>query len=174
VTNGWDNPPYKSLNLYIRGVDRGSWSAVLNLNIRAQYPGVGASLPLLIENHVLRTDSDLLLYIAGDGVTPGAIPFGADLNLYVQRGPNGGIPLYIANNWAGASLPLFVACHPSVGGQAPLFIQGMGGDVSQSMTLVIPEVSAPLTVNAQVPMSIPKVVGRQPNSVPLYVVGWKP
>src|SRR5206468_2026286 len=55
---GWDNPPYHSLNLYVKGMDRGVLSAVLNLNVRGDNPTVSGYMPLSIQNDNILIGSD--------------------------------------------------------------------------------------------------------------------
>lgn len=174
AVEGWDEPPYKALNLAIRGVDRGALSGVLNLNIRGANPSIVATAPLYVENGTALFTSDLHLYVGGEGVTPGAVPLGSQLGLYVQRGPNAGMYLYVENKWSGSSLPLVIAGHPDLDGQAPLFIEGMGGTITGNVPLSIPVVSSPVTRTGQLTLAIPKVVGPLSGTVPVSIVGWNP
>jgi hypothetical protein len=126
-----------------------------------------ATMPLTIAGHAPSSNSLPL-------DTFGAVPIASTMNLHVERGPNAGMTLYVANNEVGGSATLFVAGLPTASGSSPLFIEGFGGTVTATAPLALPNVVVPAPTNSQTTLAIPKTSGPAAETLRLYINGWRP
>ncbi len=160
--------------LFVGGQDSGTRSSPINLVITGENPSTYASLPLYVANDYAAAGRMVKLYIAGFGTTPGATPLSAAMNLHLERGPEAGFELFLANNYVEATAPLFIAGRPTANGQTTLFIEGFGGSSDASMNLVIPNVSVPTSIDGQTTLVIPAVSSGEAATLKLYINGWRP
>lgn len=174
------------MNLVVWGTDSGGQSRVLNLTVRGGGQVIDGWAPLYVEAADGGEVFDMPLFVKGLGVNPGAFPFSDSLGLFIQRGPQGGIPMFVQ----GISLPadymsqggipvagqiplavLGVAGPATLTGTSPLFVSGFGGDLSQTVKLFIDgDVFHAITGTST--LALPNVVGFQPSSAALYVNGF--
>jgi hypothetical protein len=174
----------------------------MNLFIRGTNPNTYASAPLFIQNNAGGSTKRTTLYIEGTGQNAGYFPISEDLNLFVCRGPNAGITMFVCNTQNFKTASLFIsgsipistrALSPNTGAiyevsryqtrkygaatntrnvSPTLFIQGFGGEVTNSATLFI-NGNAPTPINGNVSLVIPHVSGPTPKSITLYINGFR-
>lgn len=97
------------MNLFIEGHDRGATSWLMNLFIQGGNPTAYGSTPLFIQNNNGGLTKRVPLFIRGTGVNDGYTPIGEDMNLFICRGPNAGITLFICNTANTNTAPLFIS-----------------------------------------------------------------
>lgn len=172
--SSWDELPEKPMNLFIEGGigPNVGTSRVMNLVIPGGNPTALLSTPLVVCNLGLASVSDAPLFIKGQGGNPGYVPRGKSMGLYINRGPNAGMTLYLANNNETNSTPLFISGHPVVERSATLVITGLGGEVYGTSPLSIRFVSTPSYVFGEATLVMPRVVDGVFGSSVLYVHGW--
>jgi hypothetical protein len=112
------------------------------------------------------------LFIKAPGVNPGYFPLDASMNLYVERGPTGGITLFIGGNVSSGQTPLYIMGKPEASDSLDLFIMGEGGTVDASTTLVIPNVVGPTQSTGQLVLVLPNAIGNPSDIIELYIGGW--
>jgi hypothetical protein len=172
---GWDNPPYTTLNMYASGyMPPQGTSGVMNMYAVGGHPSLPGSVPLYAENAYGSASSDVLMYAAGDGVTPGALPASATLNMFVQRGPQDGVFMYAENKGVSGDVDLFARGSPQAVGQVQMFAYGYGGTLAGTVMMTAPNVTQPTTASGQVTLAAPKVIDIASGSAHLYAHGWTP
>ncbi len=129
-----------ALPLYLAGA--GSDGAVRNVNLWTwgELPSLAGSVDLSLKN--TGESNSLPLFIAGSGVTDGAVPFGHGLGLFLSRKPAEALTLFLAAPGTPASSGM------------PLFVGGAYG------------------LDSGVPFAMPNVLGHQASGLYLTVRGW--
>jgi hypothetical protein len=167
------SPLVKGMNLHITGKDSGGTSRVVNLVITGANPNVGGVMPLFVQNDAAVGSGSMRLHIRGDGMYAGYMPFSESLGLFIERGPNAGMTLFLCNNNLGASAPLFIIGAPLTSFPLPLFIQGYGGTPTGNVPMSI-KGDVFKQVTSATTLVIPAVVGFTPESAQLYIHGFEP
>jgi hypothetical protein len=98
-----------SATLFIEGMSSGTDSSPMNLFIEGGNSHTQKWAPLYIQNDFLASDEEMTLYIEGTGGSDGFFPFNSNMNLFIKRGPNAGITLFICNNRTPETMPLFIS-----------------------------------------------------------------
>jgi hypothetical protein len=190
------------MNLSIFGMSSGATSEMMNMFIEGSNTNAYASTPLFIQNSNGSLTKRTTLYIEGTGQNAGYVPIGEDLNLFVCRGPNAGITLFVCNTQNIATTPLFIAgsipistrdvfsnpgtlygvtryktnkygAAQNLHNMSPtLFISGFGDAVTASVSLYIVG-NAPIQTTSNVNLVIPKVAGLTPKNLTLYINGFR-
>jgi hypothetical protein len=97
-----------SMTLFVSGQDSGGTSLPMNLFIAGGNPQAQASLPLFLFNDRSDLAGAADLFIQGAGENPGYSPLAEGLNLYVARGPNAGMTLFLCNHYVAGGVPLSI------------------------------------------------------------------
>lgn len=160
-----------SINLYVKGHDAGGTSQVIRLFVQGGNPAIVANIPLFIHNDADFVGDELTLFVGGDGLNPGYTPAVSALNLFVQRGPNAGIPLFLCNNNMDISLPMYVKGAPMLSGTLDMFLLGPGGGNTANITMFVNGGTAN-SYSDSVTMVIPETTGLITASSTLYVNGF--
>ncbi len=195
-------PPNKSLNLFVNGMSTGGTTTYLPLIINGGYNSVYGTAPLFVQNNSGGITKSLKLSIKGTGLNTGYIPHDEALNLFIQRGPNAGIELFICNTQTVKSVPLFISGSIRIsttpfniysGGalygrdryrrhtfgpdiirnpSPTLFIEGFGALETDSITMFIAG-SVPQVITGQTTLVIPSVSGPVFATTTLYTHGFR-
>lgn len=165
--------PYARMNLVIEGKDSGGKTALVNLWVEGGNNPVGGSVPLVVVNNSnFIENQETSLFTKGLGKNPGHFPHGGVMGLYIQRGPNGGITLYLQQSRVESLTPLHIIGSPVTTGIIPLFLEGQGG-VREGNVPITLSGGNPNTYNSFTTIVIPRVVGFEPESATLYTSGFE-
>lgn len=159
------------MNLIIHGTDSGGTAKIMKLTVTGGNAGLGGATPLFVQNDASGTNLDTELYIRGLGVNPGYNPYGESMNLFVERGPNAGITLYIENKVIASNVPFYIYGAPSIAQSASLFTEGFGGDLAGNVPFIT-QGQVPINATLVTTLTLPDVVGFQPSSATLYTNGF--
>lgn len=202
VSGGAPTAINKNVPLFINGSDSGATSDIINLFIQGGNPSSAISVPLFVRNDYRGANRRVTLFIEGTGVNPGYVPIDSNINLFIARGPNAGITLFVCNTDTFKSVPLFISGSIGIGTRQPdlfnpgavfgsnpfqthlygpncnynlsppLFIRGAGDNVEETVTLFISGI-APTQINSNVTLVIPSVNGVTAKNLTLYIHGFK-
>jgi hypothetical protein len=196
------SPLISVMNLFISGMSSGATSEMMNMFIEGSLHSSFGSVPLFIQNNTDGLTKRTTLYIEGAGQNAGHFPIGEDLNLFICRGPNAGITLFICNTENFNTTPLFISGSVPISTRTfvsndgtiygvtkyhtnrfgpnmnmrnvspTLFIEGAGGEVDESVSLYIVG-NAPIQTTGNVSLVIPNVAGLTPKNLTLYINGFR-
>jgi hypothetical protein len=112
--------------LYLQAETLGTGQWAIPLYLLADAPRADATLPLYLEN--IGATGYLPLYIAGSGITDGAIPFNASLPLFIERAEGYYLPLFLKapGTPSSGNFPLYTLGADSFSGSLPLYASGIG------------------------------------------------
>lgn len=87
---------HKQLNLFINGISTGKSKNNLNIFIAGNNVLAGKEMDLFIKNNISNINNNITLFISGDGISDGAIPYNKSMNLFIRRNPTNFITLFIS------------------------------------------------------------------------------
>lgn len=124
--SGVANRPSGVMPLYLEGAPQAAASGWMNLYLPGGTTALNGALPLYLSQSGL--SFSLPLYVRGSGVTAGAVPHSAFMNLFLDRATAEALPLFLAAPGTPSSGAL--PCH-TVGGTSlslglPLYASGVG------------------------------------------------
>lgn len=160
----------KSATLYIAAGDPNDSGAPMNLYVRGGGSTITGGAPLYVRCEPPFA-SFLPISVSGDGVFPGSLPVSSPMNLFVQRGPQAGCTLFIANGGIESSAPLSISGVPASSGTTTLTVSGDGGTPTGSVDLSIDGVDL-AEANASATLAIPQAVGAPSATTTLFVGGF--
>lgn len=161
-----------SMNLVVLGPDLGDLASNLNVYIKGGGPILGGTIPLYLAN-TPPTTSSLKLFILGPPGTPGAIPLESIMNLWIEWGAQGVIPLVINPGMVGDSTTIVVAGLGWVEDSLMLSVTGDGGVIYNNLDLAIPNVYVPTALNNSIDIAMPKTMGLIEAICTTHINGWK-
>jgi hypothetical protein len=162
-----------SLNLAISGVDSGTPSADMNLAIAGGNPVVSGGFTLFMRAEP-PTYGVMPLALRGPEGSNGFHAAEGSMDLFVERGPEAGFTMVIANKEVEAQVEMSITGMPWQHAQADLYVCGEGGSLDADAPLSIPGVHAPVLVGEAADLWMPDVVGFADESTTLFMSGWKP
>ncbi len=83
-----------SLDLFVCSNPPTAWSSRIN-QVNAHARRLNGSLMSATPLVAIDSHNQLTLFVRGDGVTDGAVPFANSLNLFLRRDPSAAVPLYV-------------------------------------------------------------------------------
>lgn len=94
------------------------------------------SMPLFLLNSDSGVDNYMTLFMSGYGITPGAIPYSGDMNLFIRCGLGEMIPMFISGPGTESNNYVDLVCwgNNSESEEITLFLDGVG-TISNSTTL---------------------------------------
>lgn len=110
----------------------------MNLWERGRYGSVNNFLQLLVCNTSVGTQSGVTLFVGGDGITPGAIPYSADMNLFLRRAPSDAMTLYVLppGTTDASGVFLYAWGFNNASGWATLTMKDVVGSMTSTLKLV--------------------------------------
>ena len=164
-------PLSESLGLFIFGKDSGGTSSILRMYIAGSSYTTSNSTSLFIQNDTQAGNGSVPLFIQGDGISPGYIPYSSILGMYVERGNSGGVTMFIQNNGVVNSLPIFIVGAQPISSSTPLYIRGLGDAINSTVTMYVSG-AVPQSLTGSVALSIPNVSSQETETVTMYVNGF--
>lgn len=118
----------KSMNLFVSSPLISDVNKNIPLSIEGSLPKSIGYSPLYISNTTSGINNSTTLFIKGDGVTDGAIPFNNSMNLFLRRNPSEATTLFLRGPGESGtkSTNLFVHGAVGVNNDATLFIDAVG------------------------------------------------
>jgi hypothetical protein len=131
-----------SMPLFIQVENSSTKNRSMNLWVGGENQVAQNSMTLFLYNTQTVVNSDLTLFVQGDGVSDGAAPLTSNMNLFLQRNPGSAITLFVSGpgDVLTSNVPLYVS-----------------GSVQQT---------------GSIQLSIPKVTGYTPGSMQLFTSGF--
>lgn len=160
------------MNLIVLGPNQAGAFDSVNLSIKGGGTVVVDSLPLYLANTPPATSS-LKLFIKGPEGTPGAIPLEAVMNLWMEWGAQGVLPLIINPGVVSDSTLLYITGRDHAEDSLLLSITGDGGVIYNSLDLSIPNVYMPTTLNNSIDIAMPKTLDFIKAICTTHINGWK-
>lgn len=161
-----------TMNMFVEGAEKGFPTDMMNMAIFGGNFKMSGSIPLLIVDNIQRDDNSLDMFIKAPGMFAGFTPINTTMNMYVERGPTGGITLFIGRDTPNLQAPLFITGKPMSSESADLYVKGDGGIYTTTTTLAMPNVIGATQVTGQIVLVIPDAIGDPSKIANLYVGGW--